>query len=261
MKRMFATVALCLSLAVPAAGCAGRPAPRPEPGARHGFTGANVGGALNPALSSAAANSARGISGTGTTEVIVIGNGALVAMDLGHANPGGTYGQPLTGRAHETETGTSSPSGGPVYVHGPGGGVGASPARLGGQISPGAPPGGSPNYTQAVPGPMGGGPAAQEGSSTVPAPVPGAVGSTPADVRTRVADMIRAQNPGIVEVRFAADADDALRIRDLAAAMRNNAGGVSMSEVRGLWSRAVPAGTEQFSPLYPSQGTRPTPRQ
>lgn len=259
IKWRFAAIALCLSLTLPATGCTGRPAPRPEARGGPGFKGADVTGALNPALSDAAANTARGVGGTGTTEVIVIGNGALVAMQLNSAAAGGTGGQTLTGKSHDVDYPGSSPSGGPVYVQGPGSSVGASPARPGGQISPSAIPGGTPNYTQAIPGPTGD-PATQSPTTTTPAPVPGAGGSAPMDVMTRVADQIRAQNPGIVEVRFATNPDDARRVGDLATTVRTNAAGVDAGEVRALWNRAIPAGTERFSPNYPAQGSYPTPR-
>lgn len=247
-----------MSLALPAIGCMGRPAPRPE-AAGPGFKGADITGAINPGLSAAAANAARGVGGAGTTEVIVIGNGALVAMQLNSAAAGGTGGQALTGKSHDVDYPGSSPSGGPVYVQGPGSSVGASPARPGGQISPSAVPGGTPNYTQAVPGPTGDH-ATQSPTTTTPAPVPGAGGSAPMDVMTRIADQIRAQAPGVVEVRFATSPDDARRVGDLAAAMRTAAGGVDAGEVRALWNRAIPAGTELFHPGYPGQGSRPTPR-
>lgn len=257
-KIALGTVALGLTLALPMAGCAGRPAPRPEAGGP-GFKGADVSGSLNPSLSEAAARSARSVGGTGTTEALVIGNGALVAIQLNASQPGGTEGGPLTGKSHDVDYPGSSPSGGPVYGQGPGGSTGTSTARPGGQISPSAPSGGSPNYTQAVPGPTGD-MATQNQTSTTPAPVPGAYGSAPMEVMTRAADQIRAQNPGIAEVRFATNPDDARRVADLAAAMRTAGATVNPDDVRALWNRAQPAGTELFSPQHPSQGTYTTPR-
>ncbi|HWI53413.1 MAG TPA: hypothetical protein VNT01_14825 [Symbiobacteriaceae bacterium] len=251
-------VLLGLTMAMPLAGCVSRPAPRPgAPGT--GFTGANINGALDASLGERVANSARGVSGSGTTEVIVIGNGALVATQLNSANPGGTGGMPLTGKSHDVDYPGSSPSGGPLYVQGPGGSVGASPARPGGQISPSAPPGGTPNYTQAIPGAMGDH-ATQNLGSNAPAPIPGAVGSMPLEVMTRVADQIRAQNPAIVEVRFAVNPDDARRVADLAMALRTGGASVNAGEVKALWNRAQPAGTELFHPQHPPQGTYPPSR-
>ncbi|HYF93811.1 MAG TPA: hypothetical protein VD969_16485 [Symbiobacteriaceae bacterium] len=246
-------VALGLILALPVGGCVTRPAPRPET-AGPGFRGADVSGAIDPALSAAAANSARGIGGTGTTEVIVIGNGALVAMQLNSPHPGGTEGGLLTGKAHDVDYPGSSPSGGPVNLQGPGGSVGATPASPGGQLSPGAPPGGTPNYTQAIPGATGDH-ATQNQTSTSPAPVPGAVGSSPLEVMTRVADQIRAQNRAIVEVRFATSPTDARRVAELAEAMGTPGASISPDDVRALWNRAQPAGTELFSPQHPAPGS------
>jgi hypothetical protein len=201
---------------------------------------------------------AASVPGAGASEAVVMGNVALVAIQLNAAQPGGTQGAPLMGKAHAVDYPGSSPSGGPVYLHGPGGSVGASPAREGGQINPGgATPGGSPNSTQAITN-GNGGLADQNGTHTTAAPHPGSVHSTPLDVMTRIADTIRTQHPSIVEVRFASTPDDARRAAALAAAVKGGtATGIHSSELRTLYSRATPAGTTEFT-TPPTQGSHPT---
>jgi hypothetical protein len=233
-------------------GCGARPAPRPEAGSP-GST--DLSGEVNVAVSEAAAASAQNIGGSGTTEVLVVGHGALVAIQLNAAIPGGTEGQPLTGRSHDVDYPGSSAGGGPVTVHREADSTGSNPALPGGQTSPNPNTGASPNYTQAVPNAMGDN-ATQTGTNTGLTPVPGANGSQPMAIMTRVADLIRAQNPTITEVRFATNPYDARRVAVLAATMRANPERVDADQVRAMWNRAIPAGTEEFNPMYPSPGSR-----
>ncbi|HYG59202.1 MAG TPA: hypothetical protein VD902_14165, partial [Symbiobacteriaceae bacterium] len=235
-NRAVVTFAVGLMLIVPAAGCAGRPAPRPE-------TGSAAAG-INPALSASVTSTATGVGGAGVVEAVVLGDTALVALQLNSDPPGGAHGGPLVGKTHDVGYPGSSASGGPVYVQGPGGSVGASPARPGGAISPGgAAPGGTPNYTQAAPNGYGT-LATQNGTTASPAPAPGSVGSTPLDVMTRVADQIRTQHPAIKEVRFATDPADARRVADIARSVKTGAAaGTAADDVRALLARSVPAGT------------------
>ncbi|HLN63058.1 MAG TPA: hypothetical protein VK464_16085 [Symbiobacteriaceae bacterium] len=244
-------LALGLVLAAPVSGCAGRPAPRPEPKT------ANPAGGIDPTLSNAVTTTAAGYWGAGTVAAIVKGNVALVAMQLNSIQPGGTEGGPLTGKAHDVDYPGSSPSGGPTYLQGPGGSVGASPARPGGQIIPGgATPGGSPNYTQAVPNAAGMN-QTQGMTTTTPAPSGSSVGAAPMDVMTRLADHIRAKHPGIVEVRYATTPDEARRVSEIAQALQSG-GPVSQhsAEIDALLAKAVPAGTTEFRPSTPPAGTR-----
>lgn len=252
-QRPFCAMAVGLMLSLPLiTACGARPAPRPEAGSP-GRT--DVSGTVSVALSEAAARSARGVNGAGTTEVLVLGTGALAAIQLNSPAPGGTEGQPLTGRSHDVEYEGSSPGGGPVYAQKPGSLPETGPAVPGGQTSPSATPGGTPNYTQAVPNATGDN-ATQNGSNTTLVPVPGATGAQPMALMTRIADQIRAQNADITEVRFATNPDDALRVAALAITMRTNPERVNTDEVRAIWNRAIPAGTEQFNPMYPSPGSR-----
>jgi hypothetical protein len=258
LEKALGSLAVGLIFAVSAGGCAARPAPRPAPNAGPGFAGANLSGIADPTTSSAVANIVRGVGGTGTSEAIVFGNAALVAIRLNTPQPGATNGGSTTGRIHDVDYPGSSPSGGPSYVQGPGGSSGTAAARPGGGFSPVTIPGGSPNSTQAVPNASGN--LADLGqSNTSPAPGPGVAGYTPMDVMTRVADHVKARHPGIVEVRFATSPDDARRISSLALAMQTGAA-VDQNELRTLWERAIPAGTEPMTPNYPSQGSYPTPR-
>ncbi|HYF80386.1 MAG TPA: hypothetical protein VD973_25025 [Symbiobacteriaceae bacterium] len=253
-QKPIGSLALGLMLSLPLmAGCGGSPAPRRPEAGSPGNT--DLSGTVNVAVSEAAAAVARGVTGAGTTEVLVLGQGALAAIQLNSPSPGGTEGQPLTGRSHDVDYPGSSPGGGPVNAAGPGGAPGTNAAVPGGQTSPSTTPGGTPNYTQAVPNAMGDN-ATQSGSNTSAVPVPGANGAQPMAVMTRIADQIRAQTPGITEVRFATNPDDARRVADLAAAMRSNPERVSADEIRALWTRAIPAGTELFNPMYPSPGSR-----
>lgn len=253
-QKPIGCVALGLMLSLPLlAGCGGSPAPRrPEAGAP-GTT--DLSGTVNVVVSEAAAEAARGVSGAGTTEAVVLGSGALLAIQLNSPAPGGTEGQPLTGRSHSVDYPGSSPGGGPVNAQKPGSLPETGPAVPGGQTSPSATPGSTPNYTQAVPNGMGDN-ATQNGTNSSLTPVPGATGAQPMAVMTRIADQVRAQTPGITEVRFATNPDDARRVAELATAMRSNPGQVSADEIRALWTRAIPAGTEQFNPMYPSPGSR-----
>lgn len=246
------TLGLMLSLPL-TAGCGGGPAQRRPEAGSPGAT--DLSGNINVAASEAVAQTARGVTGAGTTEAVVVGSGALLAIQLNSPAPGGTEGQPLTGRSHGVDYPGSSPGGGPVNAAGPGGAPGTNGAVPGGQTSPSTTPGGTPNYTQAVPNAMGDN-ATQSGSNTSAVPVPGATGAQPMAVMTRIADQIRAHNPAITEVRFATNPDDARRIADLAATMRSNSAQVSAEEVRTIWTRAIPAGTELFNPMYPSPGSR-----
>lgn len=253
-RRTLGVVALGLMLSLPLmTGCGARQVPRRPEAGSPGIT--DLSGNVNVAVSEAVARTARGVSGAGTTEAVVVGHGALVAIQMNSPSPGGTEGQPLTGRAHGVDYPGSSAGGGPVYAHKPGSLPETGPAIPGGQTSPSATPGGTPNYTQAVPNATGDH-ATQNGTNTSLVPVPGATGAQPMAVMTRIADQIRAQNPAITEVRFATKPEDARRVADLAAAMRSNPERVSADEIRTLWTRAIPAGTEQFNPMYPSPGSR-----
>lgn len=258
MKRMWqkaiGTAALGLMLAAPISGCVARPAPRPAPAAP------NPDGAVNPQLSASVTSTAAGVGGAGTTEAVVMGNVALVAIQLNSDKPGGAEGGPMSGKTHDVDYPGSSPSGGPIYVQGPGGSVGASPARPGGQIiAGGAAPGGSPNYTQAAPG-NSMNQATQNGTNMAPAPITSAHGSTPLDVINRIADQIRSKHPAITEVRFLTDPADARRLADIARVVKGGAPDSSQAaELKALYARGVAAGTTEISPQTPSQGTRPTP--
>jgi len=244
-QKTLASLAVGFMLTAPLTGCGARPAPRPESAAA----------AVDPGLSTAVASTAAGVGGAGTVEAVVLGNTALVALQLNSEIPGGTQGGSLLGKTHDVNYPGSSPSGGPVHLHGPGGSVGASPARPGGAISPGgAAPGGTPNYTQAAPNGYGM-LASQNGTSASPAPTPGSVGATPMDVMTRVADQIRTHHPVIQEVRFATDPADARRVAELASTMREGGVAVNLTEeVRALLAKSVPAGTTEFSPAHPAPG-------
>jgi hypothetical protein len=258
VKRMWqkaiGTAALGLMLAGPVSGCASRPAPRPETTAPR----ANPDGTVDPQLSAAVTGIAAGVGGAGTTEAVVMGNVALVAIQLNSDRPGGAEGGPLSGKSHSVDYPGSSPSGGPPVVQGPGGSVGASPAREGGQINPGgATPGGSPNYTQAAPG-NSMNQADQNATNTTPAPTTSAYGSAPLDVMNRIADQVRSRYPSIVEVRFATDPTDARQLADIARMVKGGAHGTDRTaDLKALYGRSISAGTNEFSPQTPAQGTRP----
>jgi len=253
-QRYLGTLAVGILLAT---GCVARPAPRPEapaprpeaPAARPETPAATPPGQIDPTLSAAAVRSAASVGGAGTVEAIVIGNTALIAIQLNSPNPGGTEGGPLMGRTHGVDYPGTSPSGGPINVQGPGGSVGASPAMPGGGIHPGgATPGGTPSSTQAAPN-NGVDVANSGGANRTPLPVPARAGSAPFDVMTRVSDQVRSQNPRIVDVRFATDPGDAIRVATLADAMRaGTITEVDRTELLQLMARAVPAGTTDFDP-------------
>ncbi len=237
LRNVAVTAALGLVLFGPLTGCAGRPAPRPEAAPTHG----------------AVANLAASVSGAGRTAAVVLGDTALVALQLENAGAeGGSYNAELSGDA--TDAGDGTVSRGPAYVQGPGGSTGASPAMPGGAINPGgSTPGGSPNYTQAAPDGRGG--LATQGGT--PSASPSSYGSTPFDVMNRVADRIRADYPSLREIRFTYRAADARRLNEIAGAVAAGGGAIDQhrAELEQLFARAVPAGTTTFSPQHPSQGS------
>jgi hypothetical protein len=251
-QQATAAAALSLALAAPLTGCAGRPAPRPE------ATAPSPAGGIDRSRSDAVTTTAAAVWGGGTVAAVVKGNVALVAMQLNSTQPGGTEGGPLTGKTHSVDYPGSSAGGGPLYVQGPGGSVGTSPSMPGGQLSAGGTsPGGTPNYTQAAPN--GFGMQATQNATNAPAPNPGQLGSAPMDVMTRMADQVRTRHPDIVEVRFATAPAEATRVAEIARDMRNGKDpGAYNAEVETLYAQGVPAGTYEFDPNTPSQGTRPS---
>lgn len=235
LQKAAATVAFGLLVPVSLAGCAARPAPRPEAAPSH----------------AAVADTASRVSGSGRTAAVVLGDVALVALNLDHSQPGGTAGREITGNVNDAGDGTVSQ--GPDYVQGPGGSTGASPAMPGGAINPGgATPGGSPNYTQAAPDGRGG-LATQAGTPSVG---PSTYGSTPLDVMNRVADRVKAEYPTLRQVRLVYRPDDARRLLTIANAVSGGEQiGPYQAELQAISARAVDAGTTTFSPQHPAQGT------
>lgn len=241
-QQAMGTAAVGLALAASLSGCMGRPAPRPEsPG-------------VSPTAGTAVEQTAETVTGSGDAAAVVMGNVALVALGLEERAPGGTDGQPLTGSSHSPTRQGYSGGSGPVYMHGPGGSVGASPATPGGGINPGgAAPGGTPNSTQAITNGAGDLATASPGG-TSPTVVPGAIGSAPMDVMIRVADQIRAKHNTIAEVRFAATPEDALRVAHIANQLKAGQPATAFAdELNQLKARLVPAGTSP-APQTPEGG-------
>lgn len=248
-QKAFGTILLGLMFAVPVAGCGARPAPRPEAG------GGNPTEPIDPDLGAAVARTASGVGGTGTVEAVVMGEKALVALELNTLVPGGTGGGTASGPINNPDLPGTSPAGGPRHMKGVAGNVGITTAMPGGGKSPGgATPGGSPNYTQAAPNGRGG-LATQSPGGATPLPTPGTYGAAPMDVMTRVADQVKAHHPMITEVHFATIAEDALRLAQIARAVRTGGSGAAYeADVKELFTRSLPAGTEEISPLGPPQG-------
>lgn len=236
LNKAAATVAFGLLLLLPLVGCSGRPAPRPEAAPTH----------------AAVADVASKVGGAGRTAAVVLGDVALIALQLDQPQPGGTSGAEITGDVKDAGDGTVSQ--GPAYSHGPGGSTGASPAMPGGAINPGgSTPGGSPNYTQAAPDGRGGLASQSGGSSTAPS----TYGSTPLDVMNRIADRVKAEFPSLREVRLVYRPDDARKLNTIASDLAGGGNRIDAhrSELNAISARAVAAGTTTFSPQHPAQGT------
>jgi len=231
-KHSFLTLFLGLSLSVSLTGCFAHPAPRPEmadPASAH------VHGQV-------AATAAR-VPGAGQTAAVVLGDVALVAIQLNAEVPGGTHG----GRIGEPHV---------LDGRGAGGGVTATPAMPGGGISPsGGAAGGTPNSTQAIRNGSSG-PALLTGSTVPPAPATSSSGTTPIDVMNRVADQIRTEHRYIREVRVLNMPADTVRLGRIS---RELAGGRSISEFRpdldALFHSGINLGTTHTPPFHPAQGT------
>lgn len=248
-QKALGSVALGLMLTAPLAGCIARPAPRPGPTAAP-----NPDGAIDGPLSAAVAQTVRSVGGAGTAEAVVIGNVALVAIQLNSDQPGGPEGGPLDGKSHTVDYPGSSPSGGPVHIQGPGNTNATQPARPGGQSQAGgATPGGSPSREQAVPGPTGQN-RPDSGTSGLEVPSAGAGGAAPLDVMTRIADMVKAKHPSVADVRFVTRPDDARRLAEIARGVYQGGTG-DTTALKDLLGRTITAGTTQFDPMFPPQGT------
>jgi hypothetical protein len=244
-RRAFCSTTLGLLLVVPLSGCAARPVPRV----------AGPYGSIDQSMSGVVTSTIGSVAGTGRSESIVIGDMALVAIQLDHTSPGGLRGQPLTGSLNARDRGETSPGGGPVYLHGPGGSVGTSTGTLGGGTSPGGQtPGGSPNSTQAVPNSSGVA-ETEFGASGNPAPSPSQSGATPFDVMQRVADHVRAKHPQIKTVRFVTQTEQAKRFDLIARTIAVNRNPNDyQAELNVLASHALPAGTTEFIPSHVGPG-------
>lgn len=253
--RGLPAVVLTLAVALLPGGCRVRPAPAPRPEA----AGLSA-GQIDPDLSARVARIASGVSGTGAVEALVAGELALIALDLGSPVPGGTDGQTITGGINDPDYPGSSPGGGPGTVQGPGGTTGFHTATPGGGFSAGGTsPGGTPNYTQAAPNGRGG-LATQSPGGATPFPNPGSTGPAPLDIMTRVADRVRAEFAGIKAVRFAIIPADAVRLAQIAQAVRTGQPAAAFAaEINQLAVRALPAGTTEFAPDFPPQGEGPGP--
>jgi hypothetical protein len=250
-QKAFGALAIGVLMAAPVVGCTSRPAPRPDPSA------VSPAGPGTAAQNTAVARTAAGVGGAGTVESVIVGNIALVALQLNNPNPGGTAGDPVRGTSSDPAYPGTSPGGGPRVLQGPGGSVGSPPAAMpGGGNSPGAAiPGGTPSYTQAVPNAAGS--LMTEGGGGG-APAAGAVGHTPMDVMHRVANLVRSKHPNIAEVRFATAPDDARRLAQIAHSIRlGRRPDEFAAELNDLRSRSIPAGTTEFPATHPSQGTTP----
>lgn len=159
--------------------------------------------------------------GAGRTAAVVLGNVALVAINLDNPDavpgPGPAQearpGSAPTGGGTSTQTipgtGQTSAPGAEGHTATPGGAPGASAARPGGSHAPGPTvPGGLPQVTNGA-----------EGAITAPGaggPPQGPMTSSLGMVHNRIAQSIHAQYPFIAEVRFVADPQGARELADLA---------------------------------------------
>lgn len=243
MNRMWRTMlgrfALGLALAAQLAGCVARPAPRPAPGASQPVS-------INPNLSTAVAQTAQRVKGAGRAEAVVLGNTAIVAIQLDSPIPGGTNGDFALGNGQR--------------LQGPGGSLNTpSPGKPGSYLHRGGTtPGGVPNSEQALPNRQGGPTAAQGLSNGAPNAVPGSAGGSPFDLLTRVANQIRAKHPEVAEVRFTYLPQEARRLDEIAQALRSGLSPQAyMEDLTRLQGAAIPAGATEFNPSHPIQGRYP----
>ncbi len=251
-QKAIGTAAIGLVLGTVAVGCA-RPAPRPNGGQNQPTPMGQR--ELNEAVKKTVAS----VGGVGTVEAVVLGNTAIVAIQLNQDPPGGLEGDSLLGSTDDPDYPGWSSGHGPRKKRGPGGHIGVNPALPGGAVNPGGgTPGGSPNYTQAAPN-ASMGQATQDGTGVItPAPTPSAWGSAPMDLFNRLANQIRAKHREVGAVRVATRPEDARRLAEIAREVRNGQPmALYTEELNGIMARAVPAGTESIAPDYPPVGQQP----
>lgn len=242
LQKWVAAAMLGLALAGPAAGCAG-PQRRPGPSV----------------TSDSVARSVAKVKGTGAVAAVVLGETALVAIQLDAPVPGGVEGRSLTGNLYGGPAGR--PGDGPLSQPVPNGNAGASPALPGGTISPGgSTPGGSPSFEQAVPNGKGG--LATINSPNSPSVAPSSVHTAPIDVMNKAANVVLAENPGIREVRFATVPADAVRLQAIAHALQQGEPVTRYTqELTAMNERAFSAGMASMQIGHPPQGSHTiTPR-
>lgn len=211
------------------------------------------------------------IPGTGPSEAVVLGNVALVALNLDSVpnagfgpgpgpNTGGATGTrevPLTAPLVGGPGATTAPTTPDTTVNRPGltnVGIG----QPGGQVSTGpAVPGGSPTGTGTTPNVTG-----EPGLVGTATPgltnAPGQ-GGTAADLYTRVSNAIRDRFPWITEVRFAVRPEDARHLAAIAGEMRNGRPITErLADLQTLARNMSPTSTTEMGRALPGFG-RPTP--
>jgi hypothetical protein len=226
--RKAASLALVAALAAGALGACAR-APQRSPGGNVPGIPANPAADLGEAVKATVA----AVPGTGRSEAIVLGNVALVALNL-DGDPTAGFG-PGPGREDRNPVGGmggvrdvpnhSVPGGGPTTPAAPDTAVNRpgmthiAIGQPGGTMTPGTTvPGGSPTGTGAAPNATGF-PALGNTNTGATTNGPGQSG-TAMDLFTRVADAVKDRFPWMTEVRFAVTREDADRLASIAAAMR-----------------------------------------